>query len=108
MTLGDITVARAMSLSVIDYDPRPWADGSRTHAAASQQAALELFAEQGFERTTVEDIADAGRAHERTFFRHFADKREVLFAGGEEFQATVRGRPRRRARLRDAASRRSR
>ena len=51
-----------------------------------EQAALELFEERGFEQTTVADIADRAGLTKRTFFRHFADKREVLFAGGEEFQ----------------------
>jgi AcrR family transcriptional regulator len=51
-----------------------------------EQAALELFAEQGFEGTTVEDIATRAGLTKRTFFRYFGDKREVLFAGGGEFQ----------------------
>lgn len=44
-------------------------------------AALDLFLEQGFERTTVEQIAAAAGLTERTFFRYFEDKREVLFDG---------------------------
>jgi AcrR family transcriptional regulator len=44
-----------------------------------QAAALELFAEQGFERTTVAEIAQRAGLTKRTFFNHFADKREVLF-----------------------------
>jgi AcrR family transcriptional regulator len=44
-------------------------------------AALELFTEQGFDRTTVADIAARAGLTERTFFRHYADKREVLFGG---------------------------
>lgn len=50
-----------------------------------QSIAVELFADQGFERTTVAEIADAAGLTERTFFRHFADKREVLFAGQDDF-----------------------
>jgi AcrR family transcriptional regulator len=46
-----------------------------------QQAALELFAAQGYEQTTAMDIARAVGLTERTFFRHFSDKREVLFHG---------------------------
>lgn len=42
---------------------------------------MELFAEDGFEATTVAGIAVRAGVTERTFFRHFADKREVLFAG---------------------------
>jgi AcrR family transcriptional regulator len=46
-----------------------------------QQAALELFAARGYEQTTATDIAEAVGVTERTFFRHFSDKREVLFGG---------------------------
>lgn len=42
-----------------------------------------LYAEQGFEQTTVAEIAARAGLTERTFFRHFADKREVLFYGME-------------------------
>src|SRR5215467_7447684 len=45
------------------------------------QAALELFVERGFEQTTAAEIANRAGLTERTFFRHFADKREVLFWG---------------------------
>ena len=46
-----------------------------------EQAAMELFDERGFEQTTVADIAERAGLTKRTFFRYFADKREVLFAG---------------------------
>jgi len=42
---------------------------------------MELYGERGFEQTTVAEIAQRAGLTERTFFRHFADKREVLFAG---------------------------
>jgi AcrR family transcriptional regulator len=45
------------------------------------QAALTLYAEQGFEKTTAAEIAARAGLTERTFFRHYADKREVLFYG---------------------------
>ncbi|MGH2856256.1 MAG: TetR/AcrR family transcriptional regulator [Solirubrobacteraceae bacterium] len=62
-----------------------------------QKAALELFAERGYEATTVADIAQRAGLTKRTFFRHFADKREVLFLGSEqlveEFVGAVRAAP---------------
>jgi len=54
-----------------------------------RQAAMELYAERGFEQVTVAEIAGRAGLTERTFFRHFADKREVLFAGSEELQQLV-------------------
>ena len=50
------------------------------------QAAFALYSERGFEQTTVAEIAGRAGLTERTFFRHFADKREVLFAGADELQ----------------------
>ena len=55
-----------------------WEPDSR---ARLEQAALVLYAERGFENTTVAEIAARAGLTERTFFRHFADKREVLFWG---------------------------
>ncbi|WP_432565404.1 TetR/AcrR family transcriptional regulator [Kineococcus sp. SYSU DK003] len=63
-----------------------WAPGSRDRL---QQAAVELFAEQGYEQTTVAQIAERAGVTERTFFRTFADKREVLFAGSEQLEALI-------------------
>lgn len=48
-----------------------------------ERAALELYHERGFDQTTVAEIAERAGLTERTFFRHFADKREVLFRGDE-------------------------
>jgi AcrR family transcriptional regulator len=50
-----------------------------------QAAALELFATRGFEQTTAAEIAQSVGLTERTFFRHFSDKREVLFYGQQQF-----------------------
>ncbi len=44
---------------------------------------MELYAECGFDKTTVSEIAERAGLTERTFFRYFADKREVLFSGQE-------------------------
>lgn len=51
-----------------------------------EQTALELYVERGYEQTTVAEIAERAGLTERTFFRHFADKREVLFAGAGTLQ----------------------
>ncbi|QRF62535.1 MULTISPECIES: TetR/AcrR family transcriptional regulator [Variovorax] len=52
-------------------------------------AAMELFAEIGYEQTTVAAIAQRAGLTPRTFFRHFADKREVLFNGSELLQQSM-------------------
>lgn len=74
-----------MSVTVIRYhrSMSRWEPDARGRLG---QAAMELYVERGFEQTTVADIAERAGLTERTFFRHFTDKREVLFAGQEEFQ----------------------
>jgi AcrR family transcriptional regulator len=54
-----------------------------------QQAALELYRERGFEQTTAAEIAARANVNERTFFRHFPDKREVLFDGEADLRAAL-------------------
>jgi AcrR family transcriptional regulator len=49
-----------------------------------RQAALELYGDRGFDQTTVAQIAERAGLTERTFYRHFADKREVVFSGEVE------------------------
>jgi len=56
-----------------------------------EQAALELYIERGFENTTVAEIAERAGLTERTFFRHYADKREVLFAGAQAVKELLVG-----------------
>ncbi|MFZ0665754.1 MAG: TetR family transcriptional regulator [Acidimicrobiales bacterium] len=62
-----------------------------------QEAALVLYAEKGFDQTTAAEIAARAGVTERTFFRHFEDKREVLFGGSallkERILAGVTGAP---------------
>jgi AcrR family transcriptional regulator len=53
-----------------------------------ERAALALFAEHGYDATTVAEIADRAGLAKSTFFRHFADKREVLF-GGQDMLAQL-------------------
>lgn len=50
---------------------------------------MALYAERGFEQTTVADIAARAGLTKRTFFRHYADKRDVLFAGAGHLQEYV-------------------
>lgn len=59
-----------------------WEPGARERL---QAAALELFATRGYEQTTAAEIAQSVGLTERTFFRHFSDKREVLFYGQDQF-----------------------
>ena len=60
-----------------------WAPNARERL---ETAALDLFVENGYEETTVAQITDRAGLNRATFFRHFADKREVLF-GGEDVLA---------------------
>lgn len=54
-----------------------------------RQAALELFHEHGFDNVTVTQIAERAGLTRRSFFRYFADKREVLFAGSEQLPIAI-------------------
>ncbi|MFI5959118.1 TetR/AcrR family transcriptional regulator [Cryptosporangium sp. NPDC051539] len=57
-----------------------WEPGARERLVV---AAVDLFTEQGYDATTVAQIAERAGITRSTFFRHFADKREVLVAGQE-------------------------
>src|SRR5277367_1901965 len=54
-----------------------------------QTAALQLYRERGYDRTTTAEIAAKAGVTERTFFRHFPDKREVLFDGDAAFSEAL-------------------
>ena len=54
-----------------------------------QEAALELYQDGGYDRTTAAQIAAKAGVTGRTFFRHFTDKREVLFGGEDQFAAAL-------------------
>ncbi|WP_026911367.1 TetR/AcrR family transcriptional regulator [Patulibacter minatonensis] len=51
-----------------------------------QEAAYALYAERGYDATTISDIAERAGLTKRTYFRHFPDKREVLFWGSEALE----------------------
>jgi AcrR family transcriptional regulator len=74
-----------MTVAAIKYDlgMGRWEPNARGRL---EQAAMELYVERGFEQTTVAEIAKRAGLTERTFFRHFADKREVLFWGSATLQ----------------------
>lgn len=65
-----------------------WEPGARDRL---EHAALDLFLEQGFNETTVPQITARAGLTTRTFFRYFADKREVLFAHEELVPSQVAG-----------------
>jgi AcrR family transcriptional regulator len=74
-----------MSVSVIAYylGMGRWEPNARGRL---EMAGLELYIERGYEQTTVAEIAKRAGLTERTFFRYFADKREVLFGGSASLQ----------------------
>ena len=86
-----------MSVAVIKYYDRSMARWEPNSRGRLEQAALALYGERGFENTTVAEIATRAGLTERSFFRHFADKREVLFWGVGALQeflvSTVAGAP---------------
>ncbi|NNG40455.1 TetR family transcriptional regulator [Flexivirga sp. ID2601S] len=71
-----------------------WQPGARERLS---QAAMELFVEQSYDRTSVAEITDRAGLTRRTFFRYFGDKREVIFAErallGERMSAAIQAAP---------------
>src|ERR1700733_15400096 len=91
MSEHDISLARDVSCcNQIGYDGRVgrWEPNARGRL---EQAAMELFQTRGYDRTTVEEIAARAGLTERTFFRYFADKREVLFGGAKDLERLIVG-----------------
>ena len=84
MSVTVITI-HPMSVTAVKYHRRMgrWEPDARGRL---ERAAMELYIERGFDQTTVAEIAARAGLTERTFFRHFADKREVLFAGAGQLQ----------------------
>ena len=85
MSVCDMTTVALMSATVIKYHRAMtrWQPDARGRLV---QAAMELYVERGFGQTTVAQIAERAGVTERTFFRYFADKREMLFDGSERLQ----------------------
>ncbi len=92
MSRADITTLAQMSAAVIIWKSAAvitytrvmarWEPGA---AERLQKAALDLFTTRGFDQTTAADIAQAAGLTQRTFFRYFSDKRDVLFHGQDQF-----------------------
>ena len=88
MSAADMTSIHLMTAAVIRYTlgMGRWGPDARGRL---ERAAMELYVERGFEQTTVAEIAERADLTERTFFRHFSDKREVLFRGAGLLQDHV-------------------
>lgn len=88
MAAAAINVADVMAAAAI-YDPG--VAGRRLENARErlQDAALTLFAQRGLDGTTVAEIAAAAGVSQRTFFRYFVDKREVIFWGQEKLEQGI-------------------
>ena len=88
MSVAVISVPRDVSDCQHGYDPgmARWEPDARGRL---MQAALALYGENGYDNTTVAEIAERAGLTERTFFRHFADKREVLFGGGNALEELI-------------------
>ncbi|MFE3058662.1 TetR family transcriptional regulator [Nocardia sp. NPDC059239] len=74
-----------------DQPARPRADADSTQRRLTVvDQALRLFAEKGYEATTVDEIAEAAGISRRTFFRQFRSKEDVVFADHESQLAQAR------------------
>lgn len=80
-----------MTVTVIAYHRGPMTRWEPNASGRLTDAALELYSEHGYGATTVAEIAACAGLTERTYFRYFADKREVLFAGAEQLRNLIAG-----------------
>ncbi|PPH45399.1 TetR family transcriptional regulator [Rathayibacter sp. AY1C9] len=85
---GRVVTLLLMTRRVVSY-PGLMSRWAPDAALRLELAAMELFAEHGYAGTTVPEIAERAGLTTRTFFRHFADKRDVLFLREREFPEIV-------------------
>jgi AcrR family transcriptional regulator len=78
-----------MTPSAIAHYSGPMARWEPDAQGRLKQAAFTLFVERGYADVTVAEIADRAGLTKRTFFNHFADKRDVLFAGADALEASI-------------------
>ena len=85
MTVTDMSITQT-SVPVIMYDRESMSRWKPDARGRLEQAAYDLIMERGYDQVTVAGIAERAGLTERTFFRHYADKREVLFGGSSALQ----------------------
>jgi len=81
------TLRQPLSLPLRWRMPRSGAEARKR----LREAAIELYLERGYDATTTAQIAERAGVTERTYFRHFPDKREVLFEGEETLRDALTG-----------------
>ena len=86
---GVVTLAQVIAPGVVCGSLTTVARWEADAQGRLQQAAFELFAERGYDAVTTAEIAERAGLTKRSFFNHFADKREVLFGGSERLPAAV-------------------
>ena len=90
MSVAAITIPQHVS-GCHRYDPAHMTRWGPDARGRLRESAMELYAKRGYDQTTVAEIAKRAGLTERTFFRHFADKKEVLFAGSDDLRDLLVG-----------------